>query len=221
MFKIIAHIISFLLHPLFMISYILMFLIIANPYIFGFSGPKVQGLIIISVVTISLMFPVIAIFLMKALGLIKSLEMKDKQERIGPLIVTGMFYMWLYINVRKNDLIPDALSFFILGCTIAVFIALILNSFTKISLHTIGAGGFVAGMMLMVNYWTYGVVNFSIPYSGITLGISDRLVMMIVLVLAGLIGSSRLYLKAHREDEVYGGYLVGILAQMVAFRMFF
>lgn len=78
----------------------------ANPYIFGYSGPKSQGLILISIVTISFMFPMISILLMKALGLIQTLEMKDKKERIGPLIVTGLFYMWLYVNVRNNTNIP-------------------------------------------------------------------------------------------------------------------
>ena len=73
------------------------------------------------------MFPMIAILMMKALGLIKTLDMKEKQERIGPLIVSGLFYMWLYANIRNNDLIPDALSFFILGTTISIFIALLFS----------------------------------------------------------------------------------------------
>lgn len=84
---------------------------VANPYIFGFSGPKAQGLVLISILTISVMFPLIAIVMMKTLGLISSIEMPDKKERIGPLIITGLFYMWLYVNVRHNDNIPSALSF--------------------------------------------------------------------------------------------------------------
>jgi|JI7StandDraft_1071085.scaffolds.fasta_scaffold00677_6 hypothetical protein len=216
-----AKAVSIIFHPLFLISYVLFYLMVANPFIFGFSGPKSQGLIIISVVTISMMFPLIAIFMMKALGLIKSLEMEDKIERIGPLIVTGLFYMWLYVNVRNNDIIPEAFSFFILGSTIAVFMALLLNSFTKISLHTIGAGGLVAGMILIVYNWSYGIIDIPFPFLDIQWRVSDRLVVMIAIIAAGLVGTSRLYLKAHKEDEIYGGYLVGILAQLVAFRIFF
>jgi hypothetical protein len=216
-----AKAVSIIFHPLFLISYVLFYLILANPFIFGFSGPKSQGLIIISVVTISLMFPLIAILMMKALGLIKSLEMEDKMERIGPLIVTGLFYMWLYVNVRNNDIIPEAFSFFILGSTISVFIALLLNSFTKISLHTIGAGGLVAGMILIVYNWSYGLVDIPFQWLNIQWRVSDRLVIIFVILVAGLVGTSRLYLKAHKEDEIYGGYLVGILAQLVAFRIFF
>ncbi|MBK9733689.1 MAG: hypothetical protein IPO92_01460 [Saprospiraceae bacterium] len=216
-----AKIISVILHPLFITSYVLLYLMQANPYIFGFSGPKAKGLVIISFVTISFMFPMIAILMMKALGLIKTLDMNEKQERIGPLIVSGLFYMWLYANIRNNDLIPDALSFFILGTTISIFIALLLNSFTKISLHTIAAGGFLAGMAFILYNFTYGMVDIPIPFIGLQFRISDRLVFIMVVLMAGLAGWSRLKLNAHKEDEVYGGYLVGMLAQVIAFRIFF
>jgi hypothetical protein len=167
------------------------------------------------------MFPLIAIVMMKTLGLISSLEMPDKKERIGPLIITGLFYMWLYVNVRNNDNIPSALSFFILGSTIAVFMALTINSFTKISLHSIAAGGFLMGMLFIVFNWSYGYVDIPLPFLDIEWRWSDRMVMIIVILLSGAIGTARLYLKAHRQEEIYGGYIVGILAQMIAYRIFF
>ena len=166
MFKPISHIFSVIMHPLFIILYVLFYLISANPYIFGFSGPKAEGMVLISILTISVMFPLIAILMMKALGLISSFSMPDKKERIGPLIITGLFYMWLYVNVRNNDNIPNAISFFILGTTIAIFLALTINSFTKISLHTIAAGGFLTGMTLIIFNWSYGYVDIPIPFLG-------------------------------------------------------
>jgi hypothetical protein len=209
------------MHPLFIIGYIFLFLLQTNPYIFGFSGPKSEGLVIISVLTISVMFPLIAILMMKALGLIQTLQMKDKKERIGPLIITGLFYMWLYVNIRNNDLIPDILSSFILGSTIAVFLALIINSFSKISLHTIAAGGFMMAMLFVVFNWTYGSTDISLPWLHVQWRFSDRFILMIVFILAGASGTARLYLNAHKSDEIYGGYLVGILAQLIAYRIFF
>lgn len=221
MLRISAQVMSFVMHPLFIIGYVLFYVMLANPYIFGFSGPKAQGLVLISILTISVMFPLIAIVMMKTLGLISSLEMPDKKERIGPLIITGLFYMWLYVNVRNNDNIPSALSFFILGSTIAVFMALTINSFTKISLHSIAAGGFLMGMLFIVFNWSYGYVDIPLPFLDIEWRWSDRMVMIIVILLSGAIGTARLYLKAHRQEEIYGGYIVGILAQMIAYRIFF
>jgi hypothetical protein len=199
----------------------MLFLMWANPYLFGFSGDKAEGLVVISIVSISVLFPMISILMMKALGLISTLEMKDKNERIGPLIVTGLFYMWLYVNIRNNDSIPAALSFFVLGCTISVFLALIINSFTKISLHTIAAGGLATGMMYILFHFTYGHLDVAIPVLQTQFRMSDRLILMIIMFTAGAVGASRLYLKAHKENEIYGGYVVGILSQLIAIRIFF
>jgi hypothetical protein len=193
----------------------------ANPYLFGFSGDKAEGLVVISIVSISVLFPMISILMMKALGLISTLEMSDKNERIGPLIVTGLFYMWLYVNIRSNDSIPAALSFFVLGCTISVFLALIINSFTKISLHTIAAGGLATGMMYILFHFTYGYLDVAIPVLQTQFRMSDRLILIIIMLIAGAVGASRLYLKAHKENEIYGGYVVGILSQLIAIRIFF
>ena len=221
MFRILVNLISVLLHPLFIIGYVMLFLMWANPYLFGFSGDKAEGLVVISIVSISVLFPMISILMMKALGLISTLEMKDKNERIGPLIVTGLFYMWLYVNIRNNDSIPAALSFFVLGCTISVFMALIINSFTKISLHTIAAGGLATGMMYILFHFTYGHLDVAIPALQTQFRMSDRLILIIIMFTAGAVGASRLYLKAHKENEIYGGYVVGILSQLIAIRIFF
>jgi membrane-associated phospholipid phosphatase len=218
---VLAKFFSVLLHPLFLISYMCFYLMIANPFLFGFASEKAQGLIIIAVVTITFMFPMIAILLMKALGLIKSLEMEDKLERIGPLIVTGIFFMWLYVNIRRHDSVPDGFTFFVLGSTIAVFMALVINSFTKISLHTIGAGGFLMGLILITLLFTDPMINIPNPFGDGVWRFSRRLILMIGFLLAGAVGSSRLQLKAHSEQEIYGGYIVGVLSQLIAFRLFF
>ncbi len=193
----------------------------SQSYMFGFSSIKSQNLIIFSVVATAIMFPLISIVMMKTLGLISSFEMVDKKERIAPLIVTGLFYLWLYVNIRNNDLIPDAFSFFALGSTIAVFMALFLNSFTKISLHTIGMGGMISGILFIIFRYSYGYMDISLPWIEATLRLSDRVVMIIVLIIGGIVGTARLALNAHKTDEIYGGYLIGILSQMIAFRIFF
>lgn len=213
--------VAIIFHPLFIIGFGLVYLMTANPYIFGFSGPKAQGLVVISVFTISIMFPLVSVLLMKALNLIQSLAMKEKSERIGPLIATGLFYTWLYVNVRHNDIIPSILSCFILGATIAVFMALLINSFNKISLHTIGSGGLLAGMMMMVFKASYGFILVNVPFTQYSFELSDLMVMMLVTLVAGLVGTSRLHLKAHHTVEIYGGYVVGIFAQLIAYNIYF
>lgn len=219
--KILANTISILFHPLFIMGYVLLFLMMSQSYMFGFSDIKAQNMVIFSIIATGIMFPLLSILLMKSLGLISSWEMADKKERIAPLIVTGLFYLWLYVNIRKNGSVPDAFSFFVLGSTVAVFMALFLNSFTKISLHTIGMGGFITGILFIIFKFSYGYTDIPVPVLDGFLRLSDRAVIFIVLLLGGAVGVARLALKAHQNDEIYGGYFIGFLSQLIAFRLFF
>ena len=143
--------------------------------------------------------------------------MVDKSERIGPLIVTGTFYLWLFVNIKDNSNIPDAFSFFVLGSTIALFLSLLLNSFTKISLHTVGMGGLLAGTFFIRYFFSYDSFFVYLPFGA--LNIHTNLVLLLVIVMAGAVGTSRLLLNAHNTFDVYGGYIVGVFSQIVAFRI--
>ena len=215
--KLTAKAISVLFHPLFMIGYMLIILLVTNPYMFSLQDEKAQFLLLFSVFILTVFFPLFSIFMMVKLDLVSSFQMENKTERIGPLVATGTFYLWLYINIKGNSVVPPAFSFFVLGATIALFLSLLLNSFTKISLHTVGMGGMLAGTMFMRYFYTYD--QFFLKVFGGTLAISTNLILLTVIVIAGAVGTSRLLLKAHDPMDVYGGYLVGIFAQIVAFRI--
>ena len=221
MLKILAKGVSVIFHPLFIISYVLLFALLVNPYAFGFNDAKSRGLVIISVVMLSFFFPVISILMMKLLGLISGFEMPDRRERIGPIVATGIFYLWLYVNIRQHDLIPSVFSCFLLGAIIGLFAGLVLNNFSKISLHALAAGGLLAGMFLLVSHFTYPVTEIQLPLFQRSYMVRSDFFLLVVIVITGLIGSSRLFLKAHTENELYGGYLTGIAAQWIAFNLYF
>lgn len=163
-------------------------------------------------------FPLISIVMMKLVGFISTLEMPDAKERIIPLAITTAFYMWLFINIKSNSLIPVALRMFILGATISITLAFLINLFTKISLHTVGMGGYVMITVLIKFLYSYETFYLSIPLLGGFM-VSMNLVIIISLVLAGLVGTTRLHLKAHELQDIYGGYIVGVLGQLIAFRI--
>lgn len=212
-----AKIISIIFHPLFIIGYVLILLLAMNPYTFIVPTSDARFLLIFNVVMLTVFFPLFAIFLMRMLDFIKSYEMEDRTERIGPLIATGVFYLWLFVNFKDNPSIPTSFTFFVLGSTIGLFMALMLNSFTKISLHTIAMGGLLAGMIFIKYYFTYE--TFVVSTAMGTFEISTTLVMLVTMIVAGLVGTARLLLGAHDEFDVYGGYMVGIFSMIVAFRV--
>ncbi len=217
MVKTTAKIISLIFHPLFVVSYLLLILFVVNPYLFSIQDAKTQGLVFFSVLALSVGFPLIVILMFKALGMIKSLEMDDPMERIGPLIATGIFYLWLFINIYKNPVMPQAFSVFVLGATIGLFMAFFINNFSKISLHGVGMGGLVTAVFFIRFFYSYNTFVLDIGSWG-QYHIHVNVLLFISLFIAGLVGTSRLLLGAHNRSDLYGGFLVGFISQIIAFR---
>jgi len=206
-----AHILSFLGHPLLVLTYVLLLMLTINPFEFGAQhiGDKRTVILFFYVVSTTFLIPGLGVSLLKPLGLIQSLEMHNKQERIGPYIITGIFYLWMFVNF-KNGGVPALYAKFVLGATIGLFFAFFFNIFTKISAHATGMGGFVAMVLLLAFEW-----------SGSTLSIGPILLSLnallaTIMVLAGLVGVARLSLGAHTQTDLWQGYAAGFVAVMLA-----
>lgn len=198
-----------------MLTYMVILLLMVNPYLFGAYKVSERSILILQVFLTSAFIPIVAIFMMRMLGLVKSIEMGDKYDRIGPFICTGTFYLWLFINFKNNASIPQAYNIFLLGATIALFVAFFINNFLKISLHAIGAGGLLGMIVLTRTLFSYDsfIINLKEQQS---FQIETNTLLMVIIVIAGLIGTCRLILKAHKPFEIYMGYAVGFLSQFLA-----
>lgn len=161
-------------------------------------------------------FPLLAIFLIRFLGLNQDLNMNSRQERIVPLIVTAMFYLWLFINIKNNSYIPVLFSSFVLGATIAIFISFFINNFSKISLHTVGMGGLVTMIILLQFQFEHSDFTIYLGMLG-TYTIHLSFLIILSIIIAGLVGVARLHITDHASQDIYGGYLVGFLSQILAF----
>lgn len=211
-----AHLISVIGHPLLVMTYMLILLIAINPYAFGVNSllEKNAILLVITVYVSTFLIPGVGVWMMKPLGLIKSLEMSDKQERIGPYIITGVFYLWILKNFLSGGQVPSLYVQFMLGTTVALFLAFLQNIFTKISIHAVGMGGMAAMILLTSLGWGAGWLKIPVGDGLFTLSLNA--VLAIVLIFAGLVGMARLTLSAHTPSDLYKGYLTGIAAQIFA-----
>lgn len=216
MLRIGANIISVIFHPLFMVPYILGLLLVINPYLFSIQDNKSKGIILISVFFLSVFFPLFGILMLRLVGLSKSIQMNEREERIGPLIITSIFYLWLFVNIRNNPGIPEAFNAFTLGATIGIFVAFFINNFSKISLHGVGVGGMLAGIFMIRFFFSYEEVLLNLGPIG-TFLINVDVFLMLAILITGLVCTSRLYLNAHKESDLYGGVLVGIFSQIIAY----
>jgi len=202
--RVFANIISYIFHPVFMPAMMTFVLYKLSPQ--SFAGFNVADFskqpfpILAPVIINTLLFPLIAILLLKGVGFIKSLKLEDQKERIIPLIITMVFYFWAYWAM-KNVNAPFLLRVLLLGCFWAIIALFMINIFFKISMHTAAAGGAIAMIVILM---LHSPVNMVLP-------------LFITILTAGIIGSARLVLHAHNRGQVWLGYIIGFFIQMSAY----
>ena len=136
--RIVAKLISYLFHPLFIPLYVGLFLIY-EARLFNDRTDWQKKIILIQFFVYYTFFPLMTTLLSKALGFVDSVYLKTQKDRILPYIVCEIFYFWAWY-VFKNIHFPKEVVLFSLGVFLACSLGLILNSFFKISMHTISLG---------------------------------------------------------------------------------
>ena len=197
--KIIAKIISYILHPLFIPTYIFIWLAWRFPESFAGISPAGMMFKKISVFLNASFFPAFAVFLLWRLKFIESIYLRTQKDRIIPYIITMIFYWWMWYLSRSFEDQPEVLKFFYFGIFLTTVFGLIINNFIKISMHAMGAGSIFAFVILTCFFYK-------------TLLGTD---IAVVTFLAGLICTARLLLNEHSTAEIYTGLIVGILCQLL------
>jgi len=203
--KILAQITSYIFHPLLFPSYGTLLILLVNPHMFSYYGNRIQHTWLIVVFSLTFMFPAVWLLMMKKLEMIDNFKLETTKDRIIPFVATATFFLWatwmfkpaVHMKIPSNLLV----YYMLMGACFSVFMAFIINIISKISLHTIAAGSLVGLVIRMIHYSTYDL----------------RLLLLVAIVLAGLVGTARLVLKSHTQGEVMSGYLVGFTGQFLAF----
>jgi hypothetical protein len=209
-----AHFFSVTGLPVLVLTYVLLLMLSISPFAFGANDmfDKRSMVFIMGVFITSALIPAIGMLLMKGLGFIQTWQMEDKQDRTGPYIMSGVFYLWLFKNLISGGQTPILFTAFVLGATVSLFLCFFLNIFTKVSAHAAGMGGFVTMLLLLPFHWSEA--GEMVPLFGLM--VSWPVVIALGILLAGAVGAARLALKAHTPADLYRGYLVGIFSVLLA-----
>ena len=194
----ISRVVSFLFHPVLMPTWLLIVLLnhpvlMTMPLPFSFKA-VIAGIVFLTTV----FFPLVLTWLLTRLGLVSSLYLAEKDERVYPsMAMSGCYYLTYYL--LRGIHISSVFSYFMLGAALLAILTLIVNFFLKVSLHMTGIGS-VTGLFL-----------------GLALHFGIDLVpeIVITIVLAGLIGMARLKCESHRPAEIYTGYAMGVAVMSV------
>jgi hypothetical protein len=198
----VATLISYVFHPVFMpaVMALVLFMLARDTAFAGVPGMTFKRwLAMVCLNTIG--FPLLTVALLKGLGFIKSIQMADPKERIIPLIGTMIFYFWTDLVFKNTEGVPLILRTLTLGSFWGVIAIFMVNIFYKVSMHTAAAGSML-GIMLILLFTN--PVNMVIPF-------------FIALLIAGIIGTARMILGAHKIWEVWIGYALGFIVQLAAY----
>ena len=193
-----AQVISILGHPIFMPLYAFGLLIYTNPYINMMISTGSRYFIITILVVFTITLPVITALLFKLFGLIDSVFMKTTKERMWPFIITLIWYYMGYQLFNKIQ-VPQSLNLLMIGTISVISVAIIITIRWKISIHMLGIGGVI----------------------GAIIGISQRfqfdhsLLLIVLFLFAGLIGYSRLKTKSHNFQQIYIGFIIGLVIEWI------
>jgi len=203
--KTLARLVTWLFHPLLFPTYGTLLILALNPNMYGYFGERLHIVWLIIVFALTFVFPAVWILMMKGLGMIEHLRMETPRERIVPFVAAITFYLWTTWMFKANThmKIPSNLLIFYMmaGACISVSVAFFLNIFTRVSLHTLGAGSILGLLLVLIRFSTYDL----------------RMIMVGAILMAGIIGTATLLLKNHDEPEVLAGYFIGFSGQFLAF----
>jgi hypothetical protein len=188
----IAKILTLIFHPLFVPFYMLLILMNVNTFFAAMIPVKAKLFLAGLVFLMTILFPLVTIFLLYRLKLVKSFYLESREERIYPLLAVAVFYYITYY-LLKSFTISFIFSYYMLGATFLTILAMIISFYRKISLHMLGIGG-MTGLLM-----------------GLSLNLNIDLTWFVIaaIILAGFLGFARIQSNSHKPSEIYSGFLVG------------
>ena len=161
----------------------------------------IANLIAIGIITI--LIPMVSFFLLRNLGQVESIYLRNVKERKFPLMIQCILVL-LIIKMVFDPYENPELYYFFVGVLFSAFSALIMVLFkVKISLHQAGVAGL---LVFLIGLSVHFKINLLVSIS-------------FFLFVNGWVGSSRLYSNSHNYNELALGFLIGALPQLILCNM--
>ncbi len=187
---------SYILHPIFISMYATLFYLFCKEDAFT---NQEKYFVLFQILIITVLVPVLFYLLLKSTGHVTSVMVHETSQRKIPLILQCFLYILL---VKRSIIITryPELHFFFLGALFSTILALVCSLFNiKASLHVAAISGvaiFVIGLNMHLQmqnpYWS-----------------------ALLILLTGVVASSRLEMQAHTPKEILIGLLVGVAPQIL------
>jgi hypothetical protein len=188
-----AKTLSVLLHPVWMPTLLVVMGFTLDPFLaLRFLYDDRLLILYTMVFVMTALFPLLSTWMLYRSGLIGSLEMPRRQERILVFVLTLLYYVMSYWLLRRTTDHPVTLSLFF-GCIVALVMTLLITLRWKISAHMVGFGGLIGALSALTA----------------TQGVHAPFLLAALFVLGGILGSARLIASDHSPAQVYAGVGLG------------
>ena len=192
-----ARLTSIIFHPL-LIPTIGFLLLFNSGLYFTLISWGLKKAILLIVVLSTCIFPAISILL---LGLTSKIDLKmDKNtDRVLPLFLSSIFYYSGYLIMQRMPVFP-IYKFFLVAPILVQMVLLLISLRWKISTHSAAIGGLLGGFLAL------SFLSQENP----------MLILISLILISGIVGTSRLILDKHTNVQVYSGFLLGFLIMNIA-----
>ncbi len=137
--------------------------------------------------------PVINLLIFRYLGSVRSLQMETRQERVMPFIfISSLYVLVVYLFFYR---LPFSANFNKLMMIVALLVltSTVITFFTKVSVHSLSTAGMIGILLPLIRF----APALLWPTSAI-------------IIIGGVVISSRLLLNAHTPRETLVGSIAGL-----------
>lgn len=187
---------SYLFHPIFIPFFGTLLYFFQNINYFDI---RQIYLVLIQVSIISVFIPISFFYLLKTLGLADSLMLDKLNQRKIPLIAQVFLTGILIQKSIKIELMPELYFFFLSGLISLIAALTLLFLKIKASLHLLGISSLTTFMIGLSIHNQINILYF----------------IALLLLINGLVASSRLILNAHTPKELGIGFILGTIPQLI------
>lgn len=196
---------SVIFNPLLIATYLYWILTLVYPEIFWPYNQKqyfwLYGILAIG----TLVMPCISMLFLKVAGYVSSFEIPNRKERAIPFFfITFWHFVSSYLFITKLSL-GWHMAIIMCGTTILIAILTLITFWYKISIHSAGiwgAAGYLAAIIVKGHQ-----ADVLLP-------------LIITFLIAGAVGSARMYLNLHTLNQVIFGAITGFFVSFFSLYLF-
>ena len=142
----------------------------------------------------TVLLPTFMIFLYRKCQRWSLIELGRRERRAVPYLISIVCY-FSCIYLMQQLYIPRFMGSIVVAALIVQIVCAIINNWWKISTHTAAIGGVGGALLAFADIFGYNPIGW----------------LCVVILVAGLFGSSRMILRQHSLQQVLAGFGVGLV----------